>query len=242
MQHNVKNREEGWKRMKVRSDFITNSSSTSFIFGGTNNSESIETVYRLIRVISNEMMDLFKRVSFQLRDEGVYKNYINYTQKCDLHNIVLSTKALMKDEKYISVLQNELKNSFLFGFCDDVLLMCTDSDEVLERHNEILSCNTYKVYEEVYGNIQIIDIKKEIDSELELLLSDILNENNLSNLSSKTTKNFVLDSLGSILVYYSWETTLLSYFDYTLDYFSSCSAHLRTSLSHNTVLYKPLIN
>lgn len=223
--------------MKIRNDFVTNSSSTSFIFGNTDNSESVETVYRLIRVIVNEIVTLYKRVSLQIKDEEAYQKYINSNHYAKYLKYRLQ---LQKNEKYISVLGKEMKNSFLCGDYNDICALFREGTEAMERFNDILRCYTYKQYEE-YGELYILDIRDEKDSNIEIMLGDIVSEycdierENLlhytENVFKQNRKSFALKFIGPIFVYYSEDVDWLSLFEYTLAYFSTCSSHVHSYIS-----------
>lgn len=230
--------------MKIRNDFITNSSSTSFIFGKPNSViETVDTIFNFTRMISNEILFIYNSILMSLKS-GELKKFVDSEADLDTINYydILAYK-LIKYHSFKNFYRKLLSESFLVSSSDSdaiyEFIYLFNDKQTLQIYQDILNYNSYIQYmnEKKEFLIYIYDIQ-ELDKEscyryLCDLVRRYYNESNkldpfsiqenIDNIPNM--KSFVLSHFGNIFLQYE-ECCLMDVFETTLDYYSSISYNL----------------
>lgn len=218
--------------MKVRNDFVTNSSSTSFIFGNKN--ESVDTIFSLIRIICNELVLLYNSMKKDNRIEIAYFEDEMFSD--------IELKNLLNKEYVNNTLFCVLGNPYIHKYFINLLYM---EEETLLGLKEIIKFIRYDDYIEnaEYEIIYIYDVDDMDEDYLKDCYYDFiyayyrklgLKDNNIEHIidSNKSTivyEEFIKDNLGCIYVRYE-EYIFCQLFDAILNYFSNYSSNFYSYL------------
>lgn len=203
--------------MKIKTDFVTNSSSTSFIVGLPGNYDTVETVYNMIRIIVNEMIFIINNVKSNIEECEEFEN-VKY----------VLTLSIFQSDLYRNYLENEFINGLFIKHYNDSLfsICCKDFEEdlIVELKTElveptleyeyILSNTTYNQYRENSTNLEllnVLDIKEKDDLIMYLKVNgyDYFSEHGSVNSYNEfikqielipDIKRFILNKIGSVIV------------------------------------------
>lgn len=235
--------------MKIRNDFVTNSSSTSFIFGTPNSiTETVDTIFNLTRMISHEILFIRDMLLISINDYSEYKKLVcldvnsdNYYEK-----YVSLVKKLISSDDFELFYSKLLSESFLVSESEnddmyEFLSMLNDKQSI-EQYQQILNYSSYSNYANglEYKDLYIYDVQ-ESDKEfcnrnLHPLVTSYyyrksddgyIDYDSIHNKIDNITniKSFVLNKLGNIYLSYE-ECSFMHIFENTLDYFSNISYNL----------------
>lgn len=223
--------------MKIKDDFVTNSSSTSFIFGSKNNDESVDTIFNLIRMICNELVLLYNRMKNDKRiiipstyEDGMFLD--------------VKLKNLLNDEYVNNTLFCILQNPYMYKYFINLVCMEKEIIECLKDIIKYIKYNDYREYSE-YDTIGIhetycmdedfakdcyddfaFDYYKNLGLE-EANIYDIMNT-----IKDNNYNTFVIKNLGQVYVIYE-EYIFGQLFDSTLEYFSNYSYNVYNYLERD---------
>lgn len=221
--------------MKIRNDYVTNSSSTSFIFGTPGCvTESIETVYRLIRIIVNEILSFRNEVI--KRYEGMESSGMSQSD-CEHKLIDVYWKLLNRSLLTCSYMDYEELTRFCLNTYEYEMSTYTNIME-----NECYSFNTDLIIVDVQrDNLKYLDglrgsyfynITELEDSFYEKYLNITKKEQEREELYMydldeyiKDDRVFMFENMGNICVSFE-EGTHIELFSDTLDSFANYSYNL----------------
>lgn len=107
--------------MKIRTDFVTNSSSSSFIFGEPNgNKLKISDVVELVRGIAKEILGITNELDTLVRDYDRINDLVHKIRNTDNYSEKYDALDEIKKEKWLlSWIQDKLKESKSLEVGDD---------------------------------------------------------------------------------------------------------------------------
>lgn len=233
--------------MKIRNDFVTNSSSSSFIFGGINHFETVGSIYNLIRMISNEIKSLYNQIEECCKSMNEWKDLqvlFDNTDEFDSESEYESDFYWEIYSKYVEsgllnyIFKNVLINSLFIIFYKDEDELLHDIKYILINSgmtgfNAILKYNSYADYcEGDYCCISIYDVLDEnndndIVRECCYLFAEQYYKNESfmevrKRINTMDKKSFCLNKLGNILVEYE-DSEFIRLFDESLKSFCNFS-------------------
>lgn len=217
--------------MKIKNDFVTNSSSTSFIFGPQNKDESVDTIFNLIKMICNEILIVYNKMKDDKRivipDTFEYGMYSN-----------IELKNLLNDKYINNTFFCLPQNAYMYKYFINVVCMEKNSIEMLE---DILKYITYQEYT-MCSEFDIIVIHDTYDMDAYFAKECYntfafdyyshlgIKEDEIRKIINSTEVKhhaFVREKLGKIYVKYE-EFIFSSLFDIMLKYFSNYSNNVST--------------
>lgn len=229
--------------MKIKTDFVTNSSSTSFIVGSPGYiSDTVDTVYNLSRMVIHEMYYIIDGVKNDIRNNKLFIDF-KYVLTLSIYdpNYHLLYRNYSKN-KFINDLFIKYYNNSIFSVCvknfeDDIInLLKIELAEPTLEYEYILNNSTYNQYRENSTSLELLNLseveeKYNLKSYLKASAYDYFVEHEnieayneflkkIELMNDTDIKEFILNKLGSVFVSIK-DDDYGSYFEYILQSFFS---------------------
>lgn len=154
--------------MKIRTDFVTNSSSSSFIFGVPNgNTVSKESVFNDLKYIANEMLNIVNHLEMIYFQDAKYKKRVLKVRTMGYKYAPENRKKMEDLERSSKSLLCYLRNmsNLMFSVADCYSMFINEYDE-LESVKKFVKVPNYKTYEKdpIY-NFKMLDFRDKKDSD-----------------------------------------------------------------------------
>lgn len=233
--------------MKIRNDFITNSSSTSFIFGTPNSyTETVDTIFNFIRMISNEILFIYDSILMSINEDKYIKLIGLSKRNINDYTLYDRVNKLIKYHSFKTFYRKLLSESFLVSESEDGglydFVYIFQDKATINQYKKILNYNSYGNYINDLGyNIElyIYDIEQLDEVFCSKRLRSIVlsyyykqcEDDNIDydliqdKIDNTNIKFFVLNKLGNIYLSYE-ECSFMDIFEETLDYYSNISYNL----------------
>lgn len=234
--------------MRIKNDFVTNSSSTSFIFGAPNSyTETVDTIFNFIRMISNEILYIYDSILMSINEDEYIKLIGLSKRNNNVYTFYDIAMELMKYHSFNTFYRKLLSESFLVSESEDDTLYdfvyLFHDKSAINQYKKILNYNSYDNYVNDLGcNIElyIYDIAQLDEVFCSKRLRSIVvsyyykqcEDDNIDydliqdKIDNTNIKSFVLNKLGNIYLSYE-ECSFMNIFEETLDYYSEISYNLR---------------